>query len=133
MKHIASFLLATFVAFSSFAQSQPWTALGAGKAGTLYVRNVEKPVKGEFTAEFRLDYQIDVKTGDGDLLERSFMKVKMNCFSRDAKLLSDVHASKGALLPKYKDFWVKTGDQWSIAANAGKLTLDKVCPQKNIT
>lgn len=129
MKHIASFLLATFVAISSFAQ-QSWTPIGEGNFGDLSVRNTTQiDTKGEFTAEFRIDYTKMVKTGDGDVLERSFMKVKMNCFSRDSTLLGDQHAANGALLPKYKNFWVKSGDQWSVAKTAGTLVINKVCPK----
>lgn len=127
MKTIAAFLLATFVAFSSFAETR-WTAIGKSNLGYLSMRNLsDGDGKGNYTVDFRIDYTTKVVSSDGDDVDRSFMKVSMNCFSRDSKLLSDVHVSDGKVLTKFSNQWTISGVGAPTATSAGNIVMTKIC------
>lgn len=127
MKKIATVLLATFVAISSFAETN-WTAIGESEMGYLSMRNLTNgDGKGGYTADFRIDYTTKVVSPDGDVVDRSFMKVSMNCFSRDSKLLSDVHVSNGKVLTKFSNQWTTTGVGAPTATGAGTIVMNKIC------
>lgn len=133
MKQIAILLVATIVAFSSFAQSN-WTPMGVSQGNILLsTRTTSKMTKeGKITSQFRLDYTFPMKSTDDRLVSHSELDVIINCFTRETMTTTDRHYARngGKEIEKDRNIWSKEDKMAPpIEGSPGDVLIETICPK----